>query len=259
MLSAKPGQKFMSISPRRTERKEKHMDGTDIHASPVPDTRVFGKYRGTVVDSDDPQAQGRITAIVPELFGEVPTGWALPCTPMAGVNAGFFSIPAPASGVWIEFEAGDVDRPVWTGGYWAVGEAPMTPPSTPSKWTRKTWRSVTGLTITLDDTAQKVTVADSTAQNMLEINAATGTLTIKGLSSVVADAQTVQLGSAAARHPSVYGDDLLIYLSQLVAIFNSHVHPGEMALGVLPVTPAPPVAPMTPPSPSLLSRKVFDE
>jgi uncharacterized protein involved in type VI secretion and phage assembly len=236
------------------------MDGTQSpQAASSQDNRVYGKYRGTVVDTNDPQNQGRITALVPAVLGEIPTGWALPCAPMAGMNAGFFSIPAPGSGVWIEFEAGNTDYPVWTGGYWAAGEAPMTPPGSAANWMGKTWRSVSGLTITLDDSGQKVTVADASAQNLLEIDVVSGTVTLKGLSRVVADAQTVHLGSAAARHPSVYGDDLLVYLNQLVATFNAHVHPGEMALGVLPVTPAPPVAPMTPPSPSLLSRKVFDE
>lgn len=234
------------------------MDGSPTPQAAAQDDRVFGKFRGTVADTNDPKNQGRITAFVPAVLGEVPTGWALPCAPMAGTNAGFFSIPSPGSGVWIEFEAGDTDYPVWTGGYWAAGELPMTPPASPPDWMSKTWRSVSGLTITLDDSGQKVTVSDNTAKNLLEINVLTGTVTLKGLSRVVADAPMVHLGGAAARHPSVYGDDLLIYLTQLVATFNAHVHPGEMALGVLPVTPAPPVAPMMAPSPSLLSRTVFD-
>jgi len=57
-------------------------------------------------------------------------------------------------------------------------------------------------------------------------------------------------------HPVVFGDNLLQYLTQMVTMFNAHLHPGELALGVFPVTPAPPVAPMTPPTPSLLSMKV---
>jgi hypothetical protein len=221
--------------------------------------RVFGKYGGTVVDTLDPSSQGRITALVPEVLGEIPTGWAKPCAPMAGINAGFFSIPAPGSGVWIEFEAGDVSRPIWTGGFWGIGEAPMKPPGNQATWTTKTWRSDTGLTTSFDDVLQTITIADGSGQNLVEIDVTSGTVTVKGVARVVADAQTVHLGSQAARHPSVFGDDLLIYLNQLVTLFNAHVHPGEMAIGILPVTPAPPVAPMPPPSPSLLSRKVFDE
>ena len=57
-------------------------------------------------------------------------------------------------------------------------------------------------------------------------------------------------------HPLVFGDQLLQYLNQLVAMYQGHIHPGELALGVFPVTPAPPVPPLPPATPSLLSTKV---
>ena len=57
--------------------------------------------------------------------------------------------------------------------------------------------------------------------------------------------------SAAA----VLGDNLMTYLAQVVSLFNSHMHPGELAGGFLPVTPAPPVPPLTPPTPDLISVK----
>jgi hypothetical protein len=91
------------------------------------------------------------------------------------------------------------------------------------------------------------------------ISVATGTVTLKGLARVVFESPLIQEGSQAAAHPAVLGDQLLIYLGQLVTIFNTHVHPGELAGGFLPVTPAPAVAPMPPPQPSLLSLKVLLE
>lgn len=222
--------------------------------------RVYGKHRGTVVNPMDPERRGRLTALVPEVLGAIPTGWAEACVPHAGVGAGFLSMPMPGAGVWIEFEGGDVSRPIWTGCYWASGETPMPPPAgPPGEPTTKIWRSELGLTAVLDDASQTMTMSDSTGQNKVEISVATGTVTVKGLARVVHDGQMVQVGSAGARHPAAFGDDLLIYLNQLVAIFNAHVHPGELAIGVLPVTPAPPVAPMPPPSPSLISTKVFVE
>ena len=83
---------------------------------------------------------------------------------------------------------------------------------------------------------------------------------MKGAARVInSTSGIVQEGSAGAAHPAVLGDLLLSYLAQLVAMFNAHVHPGELALGIFPVTPAPPVAPMPPPSPTLLSIKVLLE
>src|SRR5450631_4481366 len=84
-------------------------------------TRFFGKYRATVVNNLDPMQKGRIQAQVPDVQGLTPTTWAMPCVPIAGLQSGFFAIPSIGAGVWIEFEQGDPDYPVWVGGYW--GEA----------------------------------------------------------------------------------------------------------------------------------------
>lgn len=79
---------------------------------------LFGKYRGTVVNNIDPLQTGRIQAMVPDLAGFVPGTWAMPCLPVAGINTGVFTVPMIGSGVWIEFERGDPDYPIWVGGYW---------------------------------------------------------------------------------------------------------------------------------------------
>jgi hypothetical protein len=219
--------------------------------------RVLGKYRGIVLNNQDPERRGRLQATVPEVLGEIPTGWATPCAPYAGSGAGFFSVPPPSAGVWIEFEAGDVSRPIWSGCYWGAGEPPMAPPaSTPGDTFLKIWRSELGLSVVLDDTGQAITISDAAGVNRIVIDVLTGTVTVKGLAQIVLDSLTIREGSAMAPHPAVFGDLLLSYLTQLVTTFNTHVHPGELAGGFLPVTPAPPVAPMTPPAPSLLSLKV---
>ena len=194
-----------------------------------------------------------------DVLGEVPTSWATPCAPVAGINAGFFAVPMVGSGVWIEFEAGDVSRPIWSGGYWAAGEPPMAPPGIPSLPTTKIWRSDFGLSAVMDDKTQTITISDALTTNQIVISVPTGTITVKGLARVVLQGPLIQEGSETAFHPAVLGDQLLTYLAQLVTLFNTHVHPGELALGILPVTPAPPVLPMPPPSPSLLSLKVLLE
>ena len=83
-----------------------------------------------------------------------------------------------------------------------------------------------------------------------------GTIRIQSTAQVVVEAPLIQLGENAA-HPAVFGDDLLVYLNQLVTLFNAHVHPGEMAGGFIPVTPAPPVVQFPPATSSLLSGKVL--
>jgi uncharacterized protein involved in type VI secretion and phage assembly len=87
-------------------------------------SRHYGKYRGVVVDVDDPEKMGRITANVPEILHDQTSPWALPAVPFAGPSHGMVLIPEVGDGVWIEFEAGDPSRPIWTGGWWASGELP---------------------------------------------------------------------------------------------------------------------------------------
>lgn len=88
-------------------------------------TQYFGKYRGTVLNNVDPMQMGRIQAIVPDVTSLLPTSWALPCVPMAGPQAGQFILPPIGAAVWMEFEQGDPDYPIWTGCFWgSVAEVP---------------------------------------------------------------------------------------------------------------------------------------
>ena len=86
--------------------------------------KFFGKYRGTVTDNQDPLKIGRIRATIPAIFGEHESGWALPCTPYAGKNVGLFCIPPIEAMVWIEFESGNPQKPIWTGCFWGDGDTP---------------------------------------------------------------------------------------------------------------------------------------
>lgn len=80
--------------------------------------KFYGKYRGTVFNNLDPEQRGRILAIVPDVSGLIPTSWAEACVPVAGstpVQMGMFAVPPIGAGVWIEFEQGNPDCPIWTG------------------------------------------------------------------------------------------------------------------------------------------------
>jgi len=222
--------------------------------------RFYGKYRGLVINNMDPLNLGRLQAMVPEVLAEIPSGWAVPCAPYAGTQAGFFAIPPVGAGVWIEFEAGDPSRPIWVGGWWGTAEVPMKPMGVPTMPTTKILRSdLPGLIVALDDLAQTITISDAAGLNQVIVSVPTGTVTLKGLLRVVFEAPLIQEGSQTAAHPAVLGDQLLAYLNQLVAMFNTHIHPGELAAGFIPVTPMPPVPPFPPATPNLLSFKVFLE
>jgi uncharacterized protein involved in type VI secretion and phage assembly len=98
-------------------------------------TKYFGKYRGTVVNNLDPMQIGRLMVTVPDVTLP-PSTWAMPCFPVAGVQAGAWMIPNPGTGVWVEFEQGEADHPIWIGcWYGSAAEVPAlvraAPPVTP--------------------------------------------------------------------------------------------------------------------------------
>jgi uncharacterized protein involved in type VI secretion and phage assembly len=82
--------------------------------------RFFGKYRGRVVDNEDPARLGRLRLRVPSVLGpDVVTGWASPCAAYGGAaGQGLFVVPEPEAGVWVEFEEGDLEFPIWVGTFW---------------------------------------------------------------------------------------------------------------------------------------------
>jgi uncharacterized protein involved in type VI secretion and phage assembly len=111
----------------------------------------YGKYRGIVTDINDPLMIGRIRARVPDVMGDDESGWAMPCAPFGGNSMGFFALPSTGGGVWIEFEHGDPDYPIWSGCWWgSVAEMPPILLAPPYK--KMMIKTEGGTTIILDDT-----------------------------------------------------------------------------------------------------------
>lgn len=128
------------------------------------ESRCYGKYRGYVEDNKDPKNIGRLRVRVPRVFGkELITGWATPCVPYGGAaGEGMVFIPEKDAGVWIEFEEGDSDRPLWVGTFWTapgdVSEMPLHNQADGTEeteyqdpLTRKIIRTKKGHTIQLED------------------------------------------------------------------------------------------------------------
>ena len=93
--------------------------------------KYWGKYRGTVKENVDPDAQGRLLVQVLDVSSEYPSTWAMPCLPIAGRRSGFFALPTVGSQVWVEYENGNSDHPIWVGCFWGERELPSPPPETP--------------------------------------------------------------------------------------------------------------------------------
>lgn len=81
--------------------------------------RFYGKYPAIVVDVEDPNKVGRIKVDAPSIFPESQPQWARPC-----FASGHFFVPPVGAKVWIEFEAGDIEFPLWVGTWYVPDDVP---------------------------------------------------------------------------------------------------------------------------------------
>jgi hypothetical protein len=106
----------------------------------------FGKYRGKVTSNVDPTMLGRLQVTCPAVLGIGRMSWAMPCVSFAGPAVGAFVLPPVGANVWVEFEGGDPDYPIWAGCFWGKGEVPATP-AVPGTSVFRT----SSVTLTVDD------------------------------------------------------------------------------------------------------------
>ena len=125
----------------------------------------WGKYRGKVENNVDPQNLGRIQVSVPAVLGEGRLSWAMPCVPFAGPGVGFFAIPPNGANVWVEFECGDPDYPIWSGCFWGTGEVPVSP----AVAEMKVLKTNVG-TLTLNETEGSLTIEISSNKKIVMNN-----------------------------------------------------------------------------------------
>lgn len=152
--------------------------------------RHFGKYRGVVSDNDDPASRARLKVRVPAVLGDLEV-WAMPCVPYAGDGVGFYSLPEPGTGVWVEFEAGDPSFAVWTGCFWGDGELPDE-----SGASVKIWKT-TALSVRIDDDAEELVVESAGGPTVTvgeDIKAEVGQATL----TVGSDGVVAEMGSIKA-------------------------------------------------------------
>lgn len=134
-------------------------------------TRYYGKYRGKVTLNEDPDSLGRIQVMVPAIFGSIPTNWALPSVPYAGMQNCFYAIPPVGANVWVEFEGGDPEHPIWSGCFWSDGEVPSLATGTVSTIPHLVFQTTAQTTLMLNDDPTAGILLKTAAGAKIEINA----------------------------------------------------------------------------------------
>ena len=202
--------------------------------------RFYGKYRGFVVSNRDPKRLGRLTLRIPSVLGpEVITGWAMPCLPYGGQkNQGFLCIPEPGASVWVEFEEGDLEFPIWVGTFWSEpggnSEIPtnndadgkerkneLKPP------TRKILKTDKGHTIQFEDADQEemVTIVEATHKHVVTLNK-DGIQITDGVNGnrIIMGKEGIQIGSSGANEPFVLGKQFADNIEDFIKALNAHTH-----------------------------------
>jgi uncharacterized protein involved in type VI secretion and phage assembly len=126
----------------------------------------YGKYRGKVSDNQDPLGRGRIRARVPAISGKDLT-WAEPCTPYAGPKVGWYTIPPLGANVWIEFERGEPDYPIWSGCFWGSGDLEIMPSEATAPEVKVF--QTDKMALTLDDKEMRLTVKMETEAGPMKL------------------------------------------------------------------------------------------
>jgi len=199
--------------------------------------RYFGKYTAFVADNADPENRGRLRLRIPSVLGEnVISGWAMPCVPYGGASGqGFFFIPDKDAGVWVEFEAGLLDHPIWVGTFWSkpggTTEVPA-PGGSQSPPTSKIIKTANH-TIELADAqgSESITITDKAGN---QITLASEGVTIKS--------SKIKLGDSAGPEKLVLGTTLNTILSAWFSALATHTHVGNLGAPTSPPTP-----PLVPP------------
>jgi uncharacterized protein involved in type VI secretion and phage assembly len=214
--------------------------------------RFYGKYRGLVVDNADSEHLGRLRLRVPGVLGdEVVTGWATPCAPYGGdANQGFLFVPEVGAGVWVEFEGGNLDLPIWVGMFWSKpgGESELPKPngadgveegSVQDPPTRKIIKTKKGHTIQLEDKdgEEMVTIVEGTKGHMITMDA-DGIKVVNGANGnqIILGASGIQIGSDEAKEPFVLGDKFMTNVTDFLTALNGHTHTGNQGAPTSPPT-----------------------
>lgn len=223
--------------------------------------RYFGKYRGFVVDDADPLGLARLRLRVPSVLGpDVVTGWASPCVPYGGAaDQGLLFLPDRGAGVWVEFEEGDLEFPIWTGTFWSKPDSGSQLPrpngadgteagAVQDPVTRKIVKTAKGHTLQFEDAdgdesvlvvdgvnghvlvldSTGITVTDGVnSGNRVVLDSSGVTLTDANSNTITMGASGITIGSGAVQS-MVLGDALKLAVTAFVTALNTHTHIGNL-------------------------------
>ena len=87
--------------------------------------KFYSKYRAFVLENDDPLNMNRLKLLVPVMDPTMGDGiWAFSSGQWGGNGYGIQLLPQKGDMVWVEYEMGDVEHPVWSMASYGEDELP---------------------------------------------------------------------------------------------------------------------------------------
>jgi uncharacterized protein involved in type VI secretion and phage assembly len=167
--------------------------------------KYYGKYRGFVASNNDPDQLGRLRLRIPSVLGTEVTDWALPCLPFGGTTGlGWFMIPEQDAQVWVEFEEGELRRPIWVGTFWQKrGDTPTAAKKTPP--TTRLLQTPAGHILQLDDehSKEQIRLHHAGGAELLIDENGTITITDQAGNAITLDADQKQISIADTNHNAI--------------------------------------------------------
>lgn len=165
--------------------------------------QYFGKYRAKVVDVKDPENRGRVRVMCPKVLGEAKSAWCEPCVPVAYDSGGDFAIPKLNEFVWVEFEEGNSNKPIYTGGLWSTNKSPSNPYETAERhitWGKCKIKMSKGnvVTVSTGDSSVTLTGGATTVKaggSSVQVTGDSVVITVGG-STITVDGGSIKLSSA---------------------------------------------------------------
>src|SRR3989442_5434054 len=195
--------------------------------------KYFGKYAGIVLDHSavpaDAAKRGQIKVRVPGILEESPSGadQAIEVIARPSFISGFFFIPEANAQVWVEFVAGDINFPIWTGVWYPDQAAPHTADGSERTRFQKVIRTVSGHVVQIDDTNgwEQVVIQHKSGSKIEIDHNGKITITDTGNDTSIVSSK-ISLGTkGGAAQKMVRGDDLKAKLEQLIDAVQNHFHP----------------------------------
>lgn len=149
----------------------------------------YGVYRAKVINNADPDNLGRVILHCEQVHGkDYPEVWAWPETPYAGNGFGFWAIPDKDDYVYVRFDHGRPDKPIWHGGWW--GEDDVTDDDMTTKKVVLVVKE--GMKIVLDRESQTVLIEQSLGNSVFISDE---TMELKHAGKILVDGEDVTVQS----------------------------------------------------------------